>query len=246
MVAPVAWLKKFFTGDFPREFLLARLMPVLLAFFFGGMLISDLLYPAPYDWRFMTISSLITPGSEPGGNPLGRYYLSAGMIASGVLMVPFAGYLFRKLKVIWRKAARAGAGFMALGCIGIALVGAVPDTAELDPIHQGNAAITAVGFIFSFLSFWLIMRKDRQLQHGGKRQFDRRAMIAAFTLMWVAILGMLLSQLIRLILQGNLEITDYFYLTGLPVILSLPLWEWVFFLSIIAYIALLALMVPAN
>jgi hypothetical protein len=85
-------VKKFFTGDFSREFLLTRLVPVVLAFFFGGMLISDLLYPGPYDWRYMTISSLFTPGSESDGNPLGSYYLSIGLIVTGVLMVPFAMY----------------------------------------------------------------------------------------------------------------------------------------------------------
>jgi hypothetical membrane protein len=239
--------KKFFTGDFSREFLLTRLVPVVLAFFFGGMLISDLLYPGPYDWRYMTISSLFTPGSESDGNPLGSYYLAIGLIVTGVMMVPFAMYLFRKLKVIWRKVALVGAAFMVLGCVGLVLLGSVPDTAALDPIHQGNAGITAVGFIFSFIAFWLIMRNDRQLQHGGKRQFDRWAMVAAYSVMWVAAVGMLLSQFIRFEITDSLAITDLSFIqTGLSVFLSLPLWEWVFFLSIIAYIVLLALMVPAN
>jgi ABC-type multidrug transport system permease subunit len=123
----------------------------------------------------------------------------------------------------------------------------VPDTAALDPIHQGNAGITAVGFIFSFFAFWIIMRKDRQLPQGGKRQFDRRTMVAAYVVMWVAAVGMLLSQFIRYEITGSLDITDLSFIqTGLPVFLSLPLWEWVFFLSIIGYTVMMAIMVPAN
>ncbi len=232
---------KFFTGDLSRWFVIWRLLPILLGLFFGGILLSNLWYPTFYDWRYLTISELMNPIL----NPAGRVFLSGAMILCGILLVPVAGYLFRKLHVICLKTAKAGNFFMLMGIVGLILLGFIPDTDELDPYHQAAAAIVACGFIFAFLCNWLIMRKDRQPKFGGKRQFNRQLMVTGIILMWFVIAGMLLSQGIRLVIYGDLSYTGLDWAEhGLPGLLSIALWEWVFFMAFVGYIALLVLMVP--
>ncbi len=236
-------VKKFFVGDLTRAFVVRRLLPLLLCLFFGGILLSNLWYPGPYDWRYLTISELMNPIL----NPAGRVFLSTAMVLCGILLIPVAGYLYRKLHVICLKTAKTGAFFMLMGNTGLILLGFIPDTDELDPYHQAAAATVACGLIFAFLCSWLIMRKDRQPKYGGKRQFDRRLMVVGIFLMWFVIAGMLLSQGIRFIIYSDLSYTGLDWEAhGLPVLLSIALWEWVFFMAFVGYIALLILMVPET
>ncbi len=233
--------KKLFTGDISRRFVIRRLLPLLLCLFFGGILLSDLYYPAFYDFRYLTISELMNPIL----NPDGRYFLSVALIVCGIFLIPIAGYLYRKMKVICLNTAKAGKIFMLIGIVGLIFLGFIPDTDELDPYHQAAAAGIACGMIFSFLAWWLIMRHDTQPKYGGKRQFNRQLMVAGMILMWCAIGGMLLSQGIRFIVTGDLS---YVVLScqapGSSPILSIALWEWVFFMAFVGYLILLMLMVP--
>ncbi len=229
-------LTKFLLGDLSRQFVTRRLLPILLGLFFGGIFLSNLWYPTAYDWRYLTISELMNPIL----NPDGRYFLSTALILCGILLVPVAGYLYRKLRVICLKTAKAGKLFMLMGTVGLVFLGIIPDTDELDPYHQAAAATVACGFIFSFLCIFLITRKKKQ-----KEQFNQQFLFTGKTIIWFAIIGMLLSQTIRMVLQGDVSYTGIAWMTlGLPSILSIALWEWEFFLSFVVVIGLILLAIP--
>lgn len=232
---------KFFTGDISRHFVIGRLLPLLLCFFFGGIFLSNLWYPTEYDWRYLTISELMNPLL----NSDGQYFLSIAIILCGILLIPVSGYLYRKMRVICLKTAKVGKFSMLMGCVGLILLGFIPDTDELDPYHQASAALIACGMISAYLCWWVIMRKDRLPKYGGKRQFNRRLMVTGIFLMWFVIVGMLLSQGIRLVIQGDLSYEGLAWRAlGLSVFMSIALWEWWFFMTFVIYLALLMFMVP--
>jgi hypothetical protein len=76
------------------------------------------MFPKTYDWRYSVISHLLSPRDNPS-----HYRLAAGGLAlTGLLMLPFPGYLWRQLGMIAPRMALVCAGSFLAG-IG-ALIGA--------------------------------------------------------------------------------------------------------------------------
>jgi len=62
--------------------------------------------PQNYDWRYRVISNLLSPRDNPS-----HYWMAAcGLALTGLLMLPFAGYLRRHLGVIAPRTANISAG----------------------------------------------------------------------------------------------------------------------------------------
>ena len=94
-----------------RRSTLAVLLTLIFISFFGTLTVSAWMFPHNYDWRYRVISNLLSPRDNPN-----HYWLAAsGLVLTGLLMLPFAGYLQRHLEIIAPRAARIGAATFAAG-----------------------------------------------------------------------------------------------------------------------------------
>src|SRR2546430_11061271 len=89
-----------------RKSTMAVLLALIFFAFFGTLTASAWMFPKNYDWRYRVISNLLSPRDNPS-----HYWMAAGGLAlTGLLMLPFAGYLRRHLGVIAPRTANIGAG----------------------------------------------------------------------------------------------------------------------------------------
>src|SRR5207247_8605683 len=101
-----------------RKSTLAVLLALIFFSFFGMLTASAWMFPKNYDWRYRVISNLLSPRDNPS-----HYWMAAGGLAlTGLLMLPFAGYLRRHLGVIAPRTANIGAGTFTAGIIALLFV----------------------------------------------------------------------------------------------------------------------------
>jgi hypothetical protein len=94
-----------------RKSTLAVLLALIFVSFFGTLTLSAWTFPQPYDWRYRVISNLLSPRDNPA-----HYWVAAsGLILTGLLMLPFAGYLRRCLGAIAPRSADLSALAFAMG-----------------------------------------------------------------------------------------------------------------------------------
>jgi hypothetical protein len=107
---------RFLTATaFYRKSTLSVLLALISLSFFGTLTVSARLFPKNYDWRYSVISHLLSPRDNPS-----HYQLAAGGLAlTGLLMVPFAGYLKRQLRMISPRAALVCAGSFLGGIVAL-------------------------------------------------------------------------------------------------------------------------------
>src|SRR5438045_7412290 len=98
-----------------RKPVLLLLLGLIFLSFFGTLAMSAAMFPDNYDWRYRVISNLLSPRDNPS-----HYWMAAGGLAlTGLLMLPFAGYLQRHLGVIAPRAANISAGAFTAGIIAL-------------------------------------------------------------------------------------------------------------------------------
>jgi len=88
-----------------RKSTLAVLLALIFFSFFGTLTASAWMFPKNYDWRYRVISNLLSPRDNPS-----HYWMAAGGLAlTGLLMLPFAGYLNYRadLRLLRRSAAHS-------------------------------------------------------------------------------------------------------------------------------------------
>src|SRR6184192_558226 len=98
-----------------RKSTLAVLLALIFFSFFGTLTASAWMFPKNYDWRYRVISNLLSPRDNPS-----HYWMAAGGLAlTGLLMLPFAGYLRRHLGVIAPRTANISAATFTAGIIAL-------------------------------------------------------------------------------------------------------------------------------
>ena len=101
-----------------RKSTLAILLGLIFLSFFGTLTLSASMFPQNYDWRCRVISNLLSPRDNPD-----CYWIGAlGLGLSGLLMLPFAGYLRHSLGMVAPRMAKVTAAAFVLGII--SLIGA--------------------------------------------------------------------------------------------------------------------------
>jgi hypothetical protein len=151
----------FFAGHVSRSTLLTRLLPLSFASFFGSLLIGILLFPGTFHWKKQVVSCIISPLN----NPKAYWLPSVGIVAAAALILPFAGYVQRRLHTITPRVARSAGVAFALGLLLLASV-AVPLADRLHGILAGAAAgMLALGM----LCCCLCALRDRLHFLGGRR-----------------------------------------------------------------------------
>ena len=111
----------FLCGNLMSRTMLFVLVPLIIASYFGILGVAALLTPESYDWRNNSISQLLYARE----NPEFHYIASICVASFGVLMIPFAGYIRRRLHSAAPTAARIGAVVFFVGCICLTLSGLI-------------------------------------------------------------------------------------------------------------------------
>jgi len=75
------------------------------------------MFPGPFDWRTRSMSKLLYPSNNPQFHAIG----SVGVAVAGLLTIPFAGYIGRRLRVISPVPAELGALAFGVGAISLIL-----------------------------------------------------------------------------------------------------------------------------
>jgi hypothetical protein len=172
----LAGLLKFFSGDLTRRTLLFVLVPLIFVFYFGTIAFAIFWYPESFDWRSSVISRLISPRNNPEFHSLP----SLGIALTGLLMIPFAGYINRRLSHAAPFAATIGTFAFGTGVLWLILAGLIVSEGHrgasfLARLHEICARTAALGIGLGQLAFCSSAIKGHFV--SGKKPYPRRLLI---------------------------------------------------------------------
>ena len=129
----------FFSGNLRRKTLLFVVVPLIFLSYFGTLAFAIFRFPEAYDWRDSVISHLISPRNNPEFHSVPPF----GMAITGLLMIPFAGYINRRLRVASQLAANIGTVAFANGVIWLILADLI--------VSQRHNGTSSPPFLLAFL-----------------------------------------------------------------------------------------------
>jgi hypothetical protein len=172
-------LLKFVSGNLERKTLLFVLVPLIFLAYFGTLAFACFWFPGTYDWRYRVISSLISPWN----NPEFHWIPSAGIAGTGLLMIPFAGYIKRRVRVASRLGANIGAFAFGNGVIWLILAALiVPQhhhaNSMLPRLHEMCARTSALGLGTGMFVFCACAIKGYFIPVIGNRTFNLQLLVS--------------------------------------------------------------------
>lgn len=146
MSTATSHLIDFCSGELKQWTLRRIFMPLILTSFFGSLMLAIWLFPGPFDWRTRSMSKLLYPENNPRFHAIG----SVGIAVAAVLMIPFAGYIGKRLRVASPLLATIGSLVLGLGAVGL-ILGAV---IVREPVHEIFARAAGICLGLSLLAFY--------------------------------------------------------------------------------------------
>jgi len=208
--------------------------------FWGGMLMAARRYPSEYDWRYMPVSNLLSPGRDPAG----YLWASTGIVLSSLCGLCWAAVLAQR----WT---REGAGdrprgirALQFGNISMTCAAVLPQW--LLRVQKGHEILTVMAFAGLCVGMVLLMFQTvERIFLRRMRRFLRHARLHAAILASVAVIPILLAGLAQAYVHYVLPELPWVNLSwrarGVPVYLSFAFWEWVTCVVLSAYMAILTL-----
>jgi hypothetical protein len=192
--------------------------------FWGGMVMAGRSYPSEYDWRYMTISSLVYDDRDPHG------YLWA---RGGIVLCGLAGLYWTT--VVAREAKQAGVakqpvGMWVLGLGYLCMVCCALLPERLVPIPKGHdfLALTAfVGICIGMVhSTFITVEHSARLRSPAGSPRLRAGILAGIALSPI-VLAALAQTYVSRALPALAWVNLAWRARGVPVYLSFAFWEWV-------------------
>jgi hypothetical protein len=219
--------------------MLRVVVPLIGVFYFGTLAVAVALFPKGYDWRMMSISKLLYPLV----NPEYHFIPAVGMGMTGVLMLPFAGYIRRGLGVDSRMV-RAGAASFFSGAICLILASVITShpaqgRATVPRLHEALGRVAGIGLGLGMLLFELSALKSRR--RAGRELWSRRLVSWWNWLTWPGIMVMA----IVLVLRIRLPVLEPFrrMLKHTPA-WNLGCWEWIGSAAVFGFLVVAAWLLP--
>jgi hypothetical protein len=212
----------FLSGNLSRRTMLRVMVPLIGIFYFGSLAVAVALFPKGYDWRTMSISKLLYPLV----NPQYHYIPAVGVGVTGVLLLPFAGYIRRGLGVDSR-VVRAGAAFFFSGAVCLILASVITShpaqgRATVPQLHAALARVAGIGLGLGMVLFESQALRSRR-RAGG--ELSRRRLVCWWGwLTWPGIVVMVLALILRIHLPMFEPLTRA--LKHSPA-WKLGFWEWI-------------------
>lgn len=194
-------------------------------------------YPREYDWRYMTISSLLSVER----NPAGHLWAVLGIAACGLCGYCWAALWIRRSDRYGATDGRLGLRSLQIGYACMALAAALPDW--LLPVPKGHELLAILAF--AGVSYGMVRIYRRSLAQHFTRPDGRRRLWAVL-LVSVAVLPIILAagtQAYVFIERPELPWVNLAWRArGVPVFISFAFWEWLTCLVLSAYMIMLALL----
>ena len=142
-------------GNLTKRFLLRVWLPLIALSYFGTLTIAARLSPQSYNWRRKAISKLLYPGYDPKFHDVASF----GVALTGLLILPFADYIRRKLRKVAPRIVDAGAFTLGLGAIGLILAGLITShplhgTPAYPRLHEIIARTAAFALGAAMITLW--------------------------------------------------------------------------------------------
>jgi hypothetical protein len=233
-------LRSILAGDLPRRVLLLVWVPLIALFYFGILAVAASFCPQTYDWRRKAISKLLYPGYDPEFHRIA----SLGVALTGLLMLPVAGYIRRRLRGVAPRVVQVGASALALGAVGLILAGLIVShpirgTSAFPWLHEILARTAAVALGAGVIALWACATKAYL---GLKRRCEWRWL----TISWTSVMLPALSiALLRAAAAARFHWSNPIYqMLESPALWHLGLWEWLGSGAIFLFLLSAALFLP--
>jgi hypothetical protein len=213
--------------------------PLGVLAFWGGLWMAEKRYPSEYDWRYMTISSLVYPDRNPGG------YLWAW---GGIILCGLGGLCWVAVQVWNREQENArgqptgtwalGLGYICMVCCALLPVWVV----HIRKSHDLLALLAFVGVCIGTVQL-TFQAVDRRLRSRAL-SFPGSPRVYAWVLAGAPLLPILLVGAAQAYVSHALPQLPWVGLEwralGVPMYLSFAFWEWVTCVVLSAYTTSLA------
>jgi hypothetical protein len=192
--------------------------------FWGGMLMAGRRYPSEYDWRYITISSLVY-GDR---NPNGYLWARAGIVLCGLAGLYWTTVLVRKGKQPGIAERPVGIWALGLGYLCMMCCALLPE--RLVGIPKGHDLLALAAFVGLCIgmvhsTFKAVERSARLGRLAGSPRLHA-GILAGVPLSPIA-LAALAQAYVSHALPGLPWVSLAWRARGVPVYLSFAFWEWV-------------------
>ncbi|MGO8987288.1 MAG: DUF998 domain-containing protein [bacterium] len=230
-------IKNWFLGRLPDWFVQWVVLPVGWFTFFGGVWLAAHRFPAEYDWRYMTISRLLSADE----NPHGYWAIALGTSLSGLIQIPLSGFFYERLRGTSPWGARLGWVFMVLGWAAMILTGIIPKHPSFFPkAHDVLAFAAFMGLVLSVVVNTGLVVQQGFLRAAPKDSATSWSWISLMVLALIPLSGTSLSQLYLYLFGRGLGRASLVWRDrGVPFVLSLAFWEWLTCIFLVVYLMLL-------
>jgi hypothetical protein len=214
--------------------------PLGVLVFWGGMLMAARQYPSEYDWRYMPVSNLLTPGR----NPVGHMWATGGVVLCSLCGLCWAVVLAQR----WTHEGSGGrlGGIRALQFGNFCMICSAVMPEWLLQVHNGHEILAVLAFTGLCIGMIRLMFQTIERTFLRRmRRFISHARLYSAILASAAVFPILLAGLAQAYVQYVLPELHWVNLSwralGVPVYLSFAFWEWITCVVLSAYIAILSL-----
>jgi hypothetical protein len=232
----------YLRGDLTRKTILAVLLPLIFLSYFGVLGLAVLLYPDSYDWRYLSISKLLYPLTNPQFHSVAAFSVAV----TGVLMLPFAGYIRRRLHGVFPRMAAVGATLFFAGCLCLTLAGLIAShpahgTARFPKLHEILARVSVVSIGLGMAMFDTCATKGYFRAAPGNA-LHRRGLLISWNLLT---LPMILVAVSWLVIRAFVKRTAPAYHTiATSAAWHVGFWEWPGSVVVFAFLVCSVLFLP--
>jgi len=199
MPTAISHLIDFSFGRLKQRTLLRIFIPLILASYFGSLTLAIGMLPGPFDWRMRSMSQLLYPWNNPQFHAVG----SAGVAVAGLMMIPFAGCIGRRLRIISPLPAEIGALVFGAGAISLILSALI----VLKPFfHEMFARGAGICFGLGMLAFYLCALRGLSVPPD-----ERHARLRLFLAWSLIVPPALLVLVLRLLAAAHLRWSNPVY-----------------------------------
>jgi hypothetical protein len=200
--------------------------PLGLLAFWGGLWLSAQRYPSEFDWRYMTISNLVSAA----GNPAGHLWASFGIAACAIGIWCWAAQWNRGRKPRTGPPRPIGIWALRTGILCMACAAAVPQSVLRVPKgHEILALLAFFGLCVAIVALTYQAAARRGTDTSGQGPGGSR--LYAGIVAGAALLPVVLAALAQLYVNVELPQLHWVGLQwrdqGVPAYLSFAFWEWV-------------------
>ncbi len=232
--AAISHLNNFWSGRLKQRALLRIFIPLILASYFGSLTFAVWMFPGPFDWRTKSMSRLLYPRN----NPQFHAAVSLGVAVTGLLMIPFGGYIGRRLRVISPLPAEIGTLVFNAGAISLVLAAVIVSQPFHEVFARGAGICIGIGIVAFYLS------ATRGLSVPADETHPRLRLVLAWSLI---VPPALLVLMLRSLAAAHFQWSNATYrVLENRSLWHLGFWEWIGSIAVFLFLLDAALFLPEN